>query len=322
MRCCKAGRAGASEPLGGLGRTRALGLAGGGGGRGCAPGRVVAAGGVGQQQGLELAGVAQRQGLTDQAAHRQAHPDHRLATGHLVDQAGGAIGQIVQAQGASGQGRAAVSPCVRADHPASGGQLVGHQVPHRAVLSQRMAEDHGVARRVAAGVPHGGVQLGAAAREHRAAHARVPGLVCRVGRGLDAQLAHDAQGLGKARVGRRHARVDRDLEQGFAHLGWGQGVGVAGGERAAHVDLELVPAAQGAGHGHHQHAAGFPVQAGTAPDAMPGVVGDEMLEAGVEGIGLGHGLVHPGIAQGGAAVAHAALERMVEGVVDEAVRRL
>jgi len=274
---------------------------------------VIARRGVGQHQGLDLLGEAHGQLLPDQPAHGQAHPDHGLAIGQLVDHAGRIGGQLSQVDGLGRCLRTTMAARVRADHPAGGGQLVGHGVPHAPVLPQRMAEHQGVGRRAMTCLTHGGVQLGPGVGEVRAAHPRVPRLVSGVGRRLHAQLFHDAHGAGKARVGRRHPGVDGDLDERLAHLVRAQRVGVARGEGAAQVDLELVPAAQGAGHGQHDDAAGFPVQPGSAPHAMPGVVGDEVLKAGVEGVGLGHRLVDPGVAQGRAAVAHAALEVEIKG---------
>ena len=78
----------------------------------------------------------------------------------------------------------------------------------------------------------------------------------------------------KCRIGRRHPRVNRDLQQHFLHVARLELVGEAG----AHVQPELLPAAQRRGGGDDQQPPRAMVEAGPRPDRAPREPGDQLLE--------------------------------------------
>jgi hypothetical protein len=58
----------------------------------------------------------------------------------------------------------------------------------------------------------------------------------------------------------------------------------------------------------------LPFQAGTAPDLVPGEARDQVLEVGVEVVGVVQRTLHPGVAKDTAAVVQAALEVVVDRI--------
>src|ERR1700756_3776388 len=86
---------------------------------------------------------------------------------------------------------------------------------------------------------------------------------------------------------RRHAAIDRDLQQYLGDLLLGDAVL----DRALHVRLELVMAVERGEHGEVEHAARAPVEAGPVPDRAPAIFGDEVLHRAVEVVSRGDLLV-------------------------------
>ena len=283
---------------------------------------------VGDHHRLEPLGAAHGEFLADHAAQRQADPHDRPAVEAVVElgqQPLGVAGQIGQGVGAAGGVGVAVAAVVVADHAVVARQRIGQLVPQADVAAQCVAEHDGVLRRgdlarLAHGVVQGG-RAGAAIGAPGGGHGRFGGGQRR--RRL-ADLAQQPRGDAHAGVGRGHAGVDGRLHQHFldvvrAELRFGVARAfdaghTAAGERGAQVQLELLPAAQRGGDRHHDDAPRLDVQPRAAPDLMPGVAGDEVLEFGGEVVGAGHRLVDPGVTQHAAPVAHAALEIVVVGV--------
>src|SRR5262249_58334467 len=100
---------------------------------------------------------------------------------------------------------------------------------------------------------------------------------------------------------RRHAAVDRDLQNELLHLLGGDAVG----ERAAHVQAQLLVAVEGDEQCHREKAPRVPRQARARPDLAPGVPGDELLELLVERGPRGERAVDVGVAEDRAPDGHA-----------------
>src|SRR5262249_34873667 len=78
--------------------------------------------------------------------------------------------------------------------------------------------------------------------------------------------------------GCRHANVNRDLQKHFFDLILSQTVG----EGAFHVRFDLMRTIERGEHGKIQHAACLAIQARTAPDLAPAILGHEFLQWTVE----------------------------------------
>src|SRR5215210_8663206 len=87
-------------------------------------------------------------------------------------------------------------------------------------------------------------------------------------------FGEDTLGNCEGRVGRRHPTVDGALEEYLSNLSFRQAVADGG----AHVQLQLVEAAQRDQRGKGDAASRPAVQAGAGPDLTPGVPGYEVLE--------------------------------------------
>src|ERR1043166_2958758 len=109
---------------------------------------------------------------------------------------------------------------------------------------------------------------------------------------------------------RRHAAIDRDLQQHFGNFLFGDAVL----DRALHVRLELVMAVERGEHGEVEHAARAPVEAGPVPDRAPAIFGDEVLHRAIEVVGGGDLLVDVVDAQHVAAYLEPALIHLGHGV--------
>jgi hypothetical protein len=259
--------------------------------------------------------MAQRQLLADHAAHRQADPHDRAGI-EFAQQARGIVGQVGHRVRAGWRFRAAVAAVVVGDHAAVGGEMVGQRVPHIEVAAERMAQHHRAARRLAAARgAHAVVQARAAVRHALAADARMGDGGRGRGRQWAFQLAQDLAGQRKTGIRGRDAGIDGGLHQHFLQLVFGETVFAVVLQGGAHVQLEFLPARQRHGGSQHDHAAHARLQARAAPDLVPGEARDQVLEFGVECVGLVDGAVHPGVAQDAAPVAQAALVVVVDRVV-------
>ena len=116
--------------------------------------------------------------------------------------------------------------------------------------------------------------------------------------------AQDLAGDLERGVGGRNAAVDRALQQRLLDLVDRH----AAADRGAAVQLELLPARQPHRHAEHEQAPRVVVEAGAAPDVVPGVARDQALEVGVELARAGERAVDPLVAEHGAAVGEAAIE--------------
>src|SRR5215217_3612284 len=87
-------------------------------------------------------------------------------------------------------------------------------------------------------------------------------------------FGEDTLGDGEGGVGRGHPTVDGALEEYLFYLFFRQAVANGG----AHVQLQLVEAAQRDQRGECDAASRLAVQAGAGPDLTPGVPGYEVLE--------------------------------------------
>ena len=133
-----------------------------------------------------------------------------------------------------------------------------------------MAQHHGGA------VPlHGDLQL-------RLAEGVMRGDACeRRQRLLGRQHALFTQDVGRdleRGVGRRNAAIDCALHQRLFDL---LDRHAAADARLA-VQLELFPARERHRHAEHEQAAGRGVEPGSAPDVVPGIARDQVLELGIE----------------------------------------
>ena len=277
--------------------------------------------GVGEHQPAQQIGVQQRQALTDHAAHRQPDPQHRAAS-PFADQTGRVVHQFVHRVRPVGHGRAAVAAVVVAQHRvAAHGELASQVVPQVQVQAERMAQDDGhagggdlgvVGHRTGRPTAAGGAAL------HRRPQLRLAEGVVRGhahsgrqrrGRRQQAGFAQRVHRDLEGGVGRRHAAVDRALQQRFLdHRQRHTALLPARPDGRLAVQLELFPARQPHRHAQHQQAARGVGQRRPAPDVVPGVAGDQALELGVEIARVVERLVDPGIAQHRAAVLHAAVE--------------
>ncbi len=97
------------------------------------------------------------------------------------------------------------------------------------------------------------------------------------------------QGLGEL----RHARIDGGLHQHFLEFVLGK---AALRETGAYVEGEFLPTAEAGGDGQNQQASGAIVEAGAAPDLVPGVARVHRLIVGVERRPVGERPVDPGVA--------------------------
>ena len=120
----------------------------------------------------------------------------------------------------------------------------------------------------------------------------------------EALLAQDLHRDLERGVGGRHAAVDRALHQRLLDRRERD----AAADRGAAMQLELLPARQPHRHAEDQQAPRRRVEAGPAPDVVPGVARDQILELGVERVRVVERLVDPGIAEHRAAVLRAAVE--------------
>jgi len=108
-------------------------------------------------------------------------------------------------------------------------------------------------------------------------------------------------------VGGRHAGRDRRLHQDFLDF-LPLEAGIATEQRGAQMEFELLPATERAADREHDHASGPGIESGRAPDLVPGIARDQVLEFGIERIGACERTVNPRVAEHRAPVAQAAFE--------------
>src|SRR5215217_6763813 len=116
-------------------------------------------------------------------------------------------------------------------------------------------------------------------------------------------FGEDTLGDGEGGVGRGHPTVDGALEEYLLHLFFRQAVANGG----AHVQLQLVEAAQRDQRGECYAASRLAVQAGAGPDLTPGVLGYEVLEVRCELRRAPDGTVHVPVPQNLATDLHPAI---------------
>src|SRR5665213_3717005 len=117
-------------------------------------------------------------------------------------------------------------------------------------------------------------------------------------------LGHDLGGFLEGVICRRHAAIDRLLQDDFLDVGFGKSTA---GQRRPHVQAEFVPLAERDHGAEYQHAAGALVVMRARPDLAPRLACDQFLALLVERRLLGIGAVDPFRAQHLAAFGHAAV---------------